>query len=210
MMEQEPADVLFSQPATPQQSAWLDTTRVPLRSVGFTPAPMKALGRSVVPELAAVMLTVSRTMLESSTRTLEVMLHPAQGSVVAWYLCEATLLLAACAASCGLSCHTPHAPAMQAHGASSQFQLLTARAQEARNLFVARVPRHVTTLARFAPLRRLSLQGVEGLSADEVRVWLCRQQTSKLWGRGHKRYMAQQPGACHAGWLWGFKPSHSR
>lgn len=33
---------------------------------------------------------------------------------------------------------------------------------------MARVPRHVTTLARFESLRCLSLQGVGGLSADEV------------------------------------------
>ena len=47
-------------------------------------------------------------------------------------------------------------------------QMRIDHAQEAYNLFVARVPRHVTTLARFGSLRRLSLQGVGSLSADEV------------------------------------------
>ena len=42
------------------------------------------------------------------------------------------------------------------------------RSQEAYNLFVARVPRHVTTLARFTALRRLSLLGAFELLHDEV------------------------------------------
>ena len=41
--------------------------------------------------------------------------------------------------------------------------------QEARNLFVPKAPRHVTTLARFTALRYVSLLGAESLLPMQVR-----------------------------------------
>ncbi len=48
--------------------------------------------------------------------------------------------------------------------------LTAARVQEALHLSVRAAPQHVTTLARFTALRRLSLFGLEGLRPEEVRV----------------------------------------
>ena len=73
-MEREPVDVLLSRPATLQQRAWLDTTRVPLRSIGLPPPSIEAPGEPAVPDMAALIITVTHRMLEASTRTLEVTL----------------------------------------------------------------------------------------------------------------------------------------
>ncbi len=69
--------MVLCQPATPQQSFWLGTTRVPLRSIGFVPPVFIALGRPAAPELTAVRVTVSPYTLEASARTLEVEFHSA-------------------------------------------------------------------------------------------------------------------------------------
>ena len=185
-MEQEPVDVLLSRPATPQQSAWLDTTCVPLRSIAFAPPAVKALGRSTAPELAAVTLTVSQHMLDASTRTLEVADCSSNVIVTPTRSCVGMAPLPHVLLTAALSWVAP-LPACNAdtHGTSAHISLRIHGAQEARNLFVARVPRHVTTLARFSSLRSLSLRGAESLSADEVRTRPCERQASTLcWDGG--------------------------
>ena len=62
---------------------------------------------------------------------------------------------------------------------------LQPRVQEAHNLSVPKAPRHVTTLARFAALRALSLSGLAGLKPIEVRLSRCkRRRLSSLQSAG--------------------------
>ena len=71
-MEREAADVELPQTATPEQTAWLHATRIPLRTITFS-EDVTLRGNTPAQELsAAATFTTSLDMLAASMRTLQV------------------------------------------------------------------------------------------------------------------------------------------
>ena len=71
-MEREAVDVELPQAATPQQTAWLQTTRIRLRSIAFADDITLRCNVSARQLTAAAAFTTSLDMLSASTQTLEV------------------------------------------------------------------------------------------------------------------------------------------
>ncbi len=70
LMEREGVNVVIPQPATPEQTAWLRATRIPVRSIEFDWD--ETLAHDAALKLEASTFTTSTDLLVPSTRSLEV------------------------------------------------------------------------------------------------------------------------------------------
>ena len=155
-MSREAPDLVFSQPVTAEQHAWLHTTRVPLRSISF------ATPDELVPDLPAAELTVFADMLACSTHTLQV--GPPHSAGAAH---KPHRLLARCDlhrardknGAYTAICHEQDMIALRCRASCPQV---------AHILIVLPWTQRVTTLSRFAALRNLSLVGAVELETEKV------------------------------------------
>ena len=148
-----------------QQSAWLRATRIPLRSVSFWHCEVR--------QRASAELAVSQHMLAASTHTLEVTIALRPPSAVV----ERCVRTTACKS---LFWRDGSPFAQTVHLDKSECS-----AQEIRNMIVPKPPGHLTTLARFPELRRLSLLGLKGLKPEQVchmvSQTLCEHRCNAAW-----------------------------